>query len=97
MELTPGTQNRKQEPRQWQVGDLISHKQTGIIALILAVWDITLVVIARTGTVKRLSKLQANTLWKLLHNTGISYQFKNQEQVQRDYQNGLFIPFFEIL
>ncbi|MCK8495842.1 hypothetical protein M0L20_28510 [Spirosoma sp. RP8] len=32
-----------------------------------------------------------------LHNTGLLYDYRNREQVWRDFWDGFFTPYFEIL
>ena len=92
-------------PRFWHVGDLVTITQPahkGVKALVYEVYDRTrdgygISLIAQDG--RNLGGWEPDS-WKFLecsHDTGLDYDFVNVSQLAKDYQNGFFNPYFEIL
>lgn len=91
------------EPRQWQVGDLtILTRDNGVMGLIVGIHGtdyggIIEMVCADGGHFQEYVEFSAYLNKLFSHNTRLEYEFQNWEQVQRDFQNHLFTPHFEIL
>ncbi|QJW92501.1 hypothetical protein HNV11_23810 (plasmid) [Spirosoma taeanense] len=81
-------------PRRWQVGDLLKHRTYGnclILRKQVGVFH-NYDLIAEDGY-----QFQTQEPTNFLHNTGLTYQYKDFAQTASDYRAGLFTPYFEIL
>ena len=85
----------RQTPHVWKVGDLIECPAQGISLLIDLNVDDTqsyLIFLAQTGIQYELTEQNArHFIW---YNTGLIYTYQNREEVQKDYNNGLFKAYF---
>lgn len=92
-EPSPEQQYQRMEPRQWQVGDLISHREYGRCLLIMADhWPAWVRFISESGDIFDMSEPS-----RFSHNTGLQYTYKDQHTTERDFKQGVFTPYFEIL
>ena len=90
-EPTPEEQYHRTELRQWQVGDLVRWNNE--LGLILKVTDEDCFVLLDNNSPV---VTEENGLI-LQHNTLLVYNFKSWNQAFRDFEQGLFTAYFEIL
>lgn len=92
-EPTPEQQYQRTEPRIWQVGDLINHREYGRCLLIMAdCWPTWVRFISEGGQIFDMSEPHGFS-----HNTELQYTYSDQGTAEGDFKNGLFTPYFEIL
>jgi hypothetical protein len=93
----PEPVDQTQPSQPWRTGDLIKDLQTGKRMLILGAGGGWTGYVLENGNYGRFPGEGHDDLEaRRLHNTGLAYVLKSEEQVQRDFQNGLFTPYFEI-
>lgn len=91
--------------RFWHVGDLVTITHPaykGVKALVYEVYDrpensYGISLIAQDG--RNLGGWEPDS-WKFMdysHDTGLDYNFVSLSQLDKDYQSGLLVPYFEIL
>jgi hypothetical protein len=82
-----------QEPRAWQVGDLITVRGE-YRGIVLAVSKKQTWWISETGDwiTGFITYDMAPALFS--HTTGLTYVYKSPEQVWDDFENGFFTPYF---
>lgn len=97
-EPTPEQQYQPTETRRWQVGDLINHREYGRCLLIMAdCWPTCVRFISENGQLFDMAHPHEFSRSAVRHNTGLQYIYSDQGNAERDFKNGLFTPYFEIL
>ncbi len=98
--------------RHWQVGDLVRQQGKLILVIAVGLerqhkapddagnWIVVttfreLICLNETGRVWQSDAPTYRVDFR--HSTGLRYDYQSREQVQLDYRNGFFTPYFEIL
>ncbi|MVM28452.1 hypothetical protein GO755_00305 [Spirosoma sp. HMF4905] len=88
-------QYQPQESSVWAVGDLYQFP-TGLVLCVGANHTFAYFVTAEGMPLADVQLVDVPKDTFFLHNTGLTYQYESREQVQQDYKNGLFTPYFVV-
>lgn len=82
--------------RKWQVGDLIKVWDD-YRAIVIGVNERQSWWLSENGDVVMGFITHENPNVVFSHNTSLTYKYESLEQIQRDFDNGFFNPYFQIL